>query len=426
VLILGAGVIGLSCAWQLLQAGRSVRIIDSKTPGAGSSHGNCGTLTPSHAPPLAGPGVIAKALRWMFQNDAPLYVKPRFDPALWAWMLRFARQCSSEHAERAAVHRAAILLQSRRLLDEFLGQTGIDCEYRNDGLLYAFRDQASLAEYANLPAQLAPLSLEARLLDQSETLALEPALRKEIAGGLLHTQDGHLRPDRLIDGLVREVQHLGGIIETQAEATGFERRAGRIEAVWLRGGRRVQAAETVCALGAWSPQLFRQLSINLPIQPGKGYSITYSRPELCPQRPLVLKERSVCVTSWASGYRLGSTMEFAGYDETLNERRLAALERAAREYLIEPMGPAVQERWYGWRPMTPDDLPLIGPVPGLKGIWLATGHGMLGVSMSAATGLMIRQMMLGQDVDLDPAPFAFSRFDKRGLGFWGSDQERPR
>ncbi len=410
VLILGAGVIGLSCAWQLLQAGRSVRIIDRTGPGAGSSHGNCGTLTPSHAPPLAEPGVIARAMRWMLQDDAPLYVKPRWDPALWAWMLRFARQCNSECALNAAKHRAAILLQSRRVLDEFLVLTGIDCEYRNDGLLYAFRDQASLAEYADLPAQLAPLGLEARLLDQQEVLALEPALRPELVGGLLHSQDGHLRPDRLIDGLVGEVERLGGIIEAPAEATGFERRGDRIEAVWLRDGRRLQAAQIVCALGAWSPQLFRQLAVHLPIQPGKGYSITYSRPELCPQRPLVLKERSVCVTSWASGYRLGSTMEFAGYDETLNQRRLAALERAAREYLIEPMGASVQERWYGWRPMTPDDLPLIGPVPGLQGIWLATGHGMLGVSMSAATGLMVRQMLLGQETDLDPGPFGLSRF----------------
>jgi D-amino-acid dehydrogenase len=410
VLILGAGVIGLSCAWHLLQAGRSVRIIDRIGPGAGSSHGNCGTLTPSHAPPLAEPGVIAKAMRWMLQDDAPLYVKPRWDPALWAWMLRFARQCRTDRANSVARHRAAILLQSRRLLDEFLSQTGIDCEYRNDGLLYAFRDPASLAEYAGLPAQLKPLGLDARLLDQAEVLAMEPALRPEIVGGLLHSQDGHLRPDRLIDGLVGEVKRLGGVIEAAAEAIAFERRGDRIESVWLRDGRRLPAAQIVCALGAWSPQLLRQLSINLPIQPGKGYSITYSRPELCPQRPLVLKERSVCVTSWDSGYRLGSTMEFAGFDESLNERRLNALERAAREYLIEPMGATVQERWYGWRPMTPDDLPLIGPVPGLQGLWLATGHGMLGVSMSAATGLLIRQMILGQDTDLDTASFSPKRF----------------
>lgn len=410
VLILGAGVIGLSCAWQLLQAGRSVRVIDRIGPGAGSSHGNCGTLTPSHAPPLAEPGVIAKAMRWMLQDDAPLYIKPRWDPALWSWLLRFARQCRSDRADTVTRHRAAILLQSRQVLDEFLSQTGIDCENRNDGLLYAFRDTASLTSYAGLPAQLKPFGLDARLLSRAEVLAMEPALRPEVVGGLLHSQDGHLRPDRLIDGLAEKVRQLGGIIDAPAEIIGFERRVDRIEAVWLRDGRRLRAAQIVCALGAWSPQLFRQLSIHLPIQPGKGYSITYSRPELCPQRPLVLKERSVCVTSWASGYRLGSTMEFAGYDESLNERRLGALERAAREYLIEPIGATVQERWYGWRPMTPDDLPLIGPVPGLQGIWLATGHGMLGVSMSAATGLMVRQMLLGQPADLDPAPFSPKRF----------------
>ena len=409
VLILGAGVIGLSCAWQLLRAGRSVRVIDRLGPGAGSSHGNCGTITPSHAPPLAEPGVIAKALRWMWQADAPLYIKPRWDPALWSWLLRFARQCRAAEVERVGAHRARLLLRSQALLESFLAETGIDCEYRSEGLLYVFRDAASLDEYAALPAQLAALGLRAELIDAATVQQLEPALRPNLAGGLLHAQDAHLRPDRLVAGLAEQVRALGGIIDAPAEAVGFERQRGRIVGAWLRDGRRMLAGETVCALGAWSPQLLRQLDLAVPVQPGKGYSITYTRPQHCPQRPLVLKERSVCVTTWGSGYRLGSTMEFSGYDDSLNEQRLGALERAAQEYLQEPLGAQVQERWHGWRPMTPDDLPLICAAPGLQGLWLATGHGMLGVSMSAATGLLIRQLLTGEAPDLDVAPFAPSR-----------------
>lgn len=410
VLILGAGVIGLSCAWQLLKAGRSVRLIDRVGPGSGSSHGNCGTITPSHAPPLAEPAVIGKALRWIGRADAPLYIKPRWDPALWAWLLRFARQCRAAEVERVGRHRAELLLRSQTLLEAFLAETGIDCEYRSEGLLYAFRDAASLDEYAPLPGQLAALGLHAELVDQTRLQQLEPALRPEMVGGLLHAQDGHLRPDRLLAGLVERVQALGGIIDAPAEAAGFERRRDRVEAVRLRDGRRLQARDTICALGAWSPTLLRQLGLSVPIQPGKGYSITYRRPQHCPRLPLVLKERSVCVTTWDSGYRLGSTMEFSGYDASLNPRRLEALERAAREYLREPLGAEVEERWYGWRPMTPDDLPLLGSVPGLQGLWLATGHGMLGVSMSAVTGLLLRQQLLGEACDIDPAPFAPGRW----------------
>jgi len=148
----------------------------------------------------------------------------------------------------------------------------------------------------------------------------------------------------------------------------------------------------------------------VPIQPGKGYSITYSRPALAPRMPLVLKERSVCVTAWSSGYRLGSTMEFAGYDTSLNRTRLDALRRGAAEYLHEPEGPAVVEEWYGWRPMTPDDLPVLGRTPQADNLVLATGHGMLGVSMSAITGFLISEVVTGQPPSLDLAPYNAARF----------------
>src|SRR5690606_24836446 len=148
----------------------------------------------------------------------------------------------------------------------------------------------------------------------------------------------------------------------------------------------------------------------LPIQPGKGYSITYERPALVPKRPVVLRERSVCVTAWDSGYRLGSTMEFSGYDTRLNRRRLAALERGAAEYLHEPVGPARREEWFGWRPLTWDDLPIIGRVPGHRHVWAATGHGMMGMGMSTATAQLLADLVCGRTPLIDPAPYRAGRF----------------
>ena len=156
----------------------------------------------------------------------------------------------------------------------------------------------------------------------------------------------------------------------------------------------LRARDVVMALGAWSPKLADAIgapALKRTMQPGKGYSITYSSPTLVPRRPLVLRERQVCVTAWDSGFRLGSTMEFSGYDDSLNPRRLAALERGASEYLHEPVGAQKQEQWFGWRPMTCDDVPIIGRVPGRDHVWLATGHGMIGVSMSTATGAADRR-----------------------------------
>jgi D-amino-acid dehydrogenase len=181
--------------------------------------------------------------------------------------------------------------------------------------------------------------------------------------------------------------------------------------VRVRCGDRVFAAnDVVLAAGSWSPSLARDFGLRIPIQPGKGYSITYDRPASVPRRPLVLWERSVCVTAWDSGFRLGSTMEFSGYDASLNRRRLAALERGAAEYLREPVGPTRREQWFGWRPMTWDDLPLIGPVPDRRRAWVATGHGMLGVSMCMATAALLGDLMLGREPLVDPRPYRPGRF----------------
>ena len=124
----------------------------------------------------------------------------------------------------------------------------------------------------------------------------------------------------------------------------------------------------------------------------------------------MLHERSVCVTTWGDGFRLGSTMEFSGYDGTLNRRRLDALVRGAREYLHQPVGPAIREEWFGWRPMTFDDLPIIGRAPGQPHLWLATGHGMLGVSMSVATAQLVADLVTGRTPAIDPAPYRVERF----------------
>ena len=169
--------------------------------------------------------------------------------------------------------------------------------------------------------------------------------------------------------------------------------------------------DVVFALGAWSPQVARQLDLRIPIQPGKGYSITYTRPLHPPRIPLSLKERAVCVTAWESGYRLGSTMEFAGYDATLNRTRLDALKRGAAEYLHEPEGAQMVEEWYGWRPMTWDDLPILGRAATLRNLVLATGHGMLGITMSAITGKLVSDLICAAPAALDLAPFSPARFN---------------
>ncbi|HEY6984680.1 MAG TPA: FAD-dependent oxidoreductase [Rhodanobacteraceae bacterium] len=409
VLILGGGVIGLACAHYLLAAGRGVTVLEQGTPGCGSSHGNCGTLTPSHATPLAMPGVIWPALRTLATPDAPLRIAPRFDPALWHWLFGFARRCNWRDFRAATRAKAPLLLESRRLIETLIREQSIDCEFEALGTLYVFRDAREFERSAWLPRALTEIGMAIETLDAARVHAIEPALKPGVVAAYRNPADAHLRPDRYVSGLARSVRARGGTIEEGTRIESIDREGARIGRVRTSRGD-FAGREVVLALGAWAPELARQLGLTLPIQPGKGYSITFSRPVLCPRLPLVLKERSICVTAWSSGYRLGSTMEFAGYDASLNRTRLDALRRGAAEYLHEPEGANLVEEWYGWRPMTPDDLPMLGRAPGIDNLVLAAGHGMLGVSLSAITGLLISEVVTGRTPSLDLAPYRVERF----------------
>ena len=413
VVIIGGGVIGLACGLALRDAGRPVRVLEASTVGCGSSHGNCGTITPSHAMPLAAPGTVARALRWMLTPDAPLYVNPRPDPALWAWLLRFAGRCGHRDWLRGGAAKADILQASRQALPEWIARHGLRCEFLATGTDHVFRTERALAAFEDELRALAELGIASEHIDGAAYLRQEPALRDGVVGAVRFPGDASLRPDRYVAELARALREAGGAIVEHCEVTGvrLERDGPRVRTTQGE----VAASDVLVATGAWSPRLAAALSpalggVRRAMQPGKGYSITYARPSLAPRHPLVLQERSVCVTTWEDGYRLGSTMEFSGYDASLNRRRLAALERGAREYLREPLGPSMREEWFGWRPMTFDDLPIIGRVPGPFPLWIATGHGMLGVSMSVATAELAADLITGAAPRIDPAPYRIERF----------------
>jgi len=410
VLILGGGVIGLACALFLLRQGASVRVLEQGTPGCGASHGNCGTITPSHAAPLAMPGTLGVALRSMLRADAPLYLNPRFDGPRLRWLLGFARHCNWTDFHRAATARSAILQRSRRLLGELVRDEALDCEFAEEGELYVYRSVPVMAaDERHHATVLDRLGVEVRRLRGDAVEAMEPALKPGVVGGLFHPGDARLRPHRYVAELARRVRELGGVIESGARIEGFDVDGRRITQVRTSRGA-FAGGRVLLALGAWSPLLARTLGLRLPMQPGKGYSITYTRPARAPRHALVLREAQVCVTTWASGYRLGSTMEFSGYAEGLNRARLDALRRGAAAGLHEPEGPRQLEEWWGWRPMSVDEVPIIGPSTRWSNLHLATAHGMLGVSMSAATGELVAAQLGGTTPVLDPLPYAPARF----------------
>lgn len=410
VVVVGGGVIGACAAYYLARAGARVTILDRGGFGQGCSHANCGYVCPSHVLPLATPGAVWDTLRTLLRPNSPLKVRPGAVLRNPGWFLGFARRCNRRDMLASGAAIQALLRSSRGLFGELIASESLDCEWETKGLLFVFRTAAAFEHYTHTDSLLREhFAMPARRIETDALAAMEPALKPGLAGGYLYESDAHLRPDRLMAELHRVLIGLGVEIRENCAVKGFVRERGTARAVRTAAGE-IEADQFVVATGAWTPQLNRELGCRIPIQPGKGYSITMPRPALCPRYPLIFEEHRVAVTPFRSGYRLGSTMEFAGYDGRLNRDRLSILTGGAAVYLREPLAVPVQEEWWGWRPMTYDGLPIIDRAPALGNVLIAAGHNMLGLSMATGTGKLVAELLGGATPHLDPAPYAIKRF----------------
>jgi D-amino-acid dehydrogenase len=229
-----------------------------------------------------------------------------------------------------------------------------------------------------------------------------------LAGAWYFPDDVHVRPDRLLASWRTHLEKQGVQILENCELKRLFREHGRVVAA-VAGDDEIEVDGVVVATGALTPLLARQLGCRLPIQPGKGYSITMPRPEPCPTIPLLFVQHKVAVTPMMSGYRLGSMMELNGYDTRIKPGRLQLLRRTAEKYLPVPYCDPVEEEWYGWRPMTSDGVPFIDRLPGMENAWVAAGHNMLGLSMAPATGTLVAELVDGVKPSIDPAPYRIDR-----------------
>lgn len=412
ILIIGSGVIGATTAYFLTKAGCKVTLIDQGTFASGASHGNCGYVCPSHVLPLAVPGAVKSTIKAMLAPDSPFSVRPGTNFALWGWLLQFARRCNAKQMMQSAVAIHALLKSSRQLYADLFADEAFDANWQTKGILFAFQTKKAHDHYAEINDLLSKeFQVSAKRYDGDEVQQLEPALKPGLAGGWHYENDAHLRPDKLMQAWKQWlVQQQVTILENR-KLTGL-----LIEGTTVRGIKTdqgdLEGTHVVIATGAWTPQLNAMLQCNVPIQPGKGYSLTMSRPPNCPEIPLIFEEHRVAVTPFSDGLRLGSIMEFAGYDASMNPRRVELLRQGASHYLKNPTGETVLEQWWGWRPMTFDSVPIIGPVPAFQNIILATGHSMLGLSLATGTGKLVRELILNETPHVDPQPYSVLRFAK--------------
>lgn len=409
VLIIGGGVIGVCSAYYLSQQGRPVTLVEKGDICSGSSYGNAGLIVPSHAIPLAGPGVLRQGLRWLLDPESPLYVKPRPDPELARWLWQFRAACGEQQMHQTISVLMSLNQAGITLFEELAAIAGQDFGYERLGGLYLFNTQTGFDAGLEEVELLRGLGITPQVLDAEGVRQMVPNVQPSVVGGTYYPEDAHLIPDRLVHALARLAQDQGACLRTSTEVLGFETAGRRITAVGTTRGT-FKPDQVVLAAGAWSPVLARSLGLNLPIQPAKGYSLTFKRPPVCPRVPLHLTERKVAVTPMGDMLRFGGTLELAGLDLSINQRRVAAIQQAAGEYLRGVAELELLEIWRGLRPLTPDTLPIIGRSRRFDNLIIATGHGMLGMSLGPITGKLVAQIAGDETPAVDLTPLRVDRF----------------
>ncbi|MBI1737344.1 MAG: FAD-dependent oxidoreductase [Candidatus Rokubacteria bacterium] len=411
VVVIGGGVVGVATAYYLGRRGAAVTVVEKGEVAAGASYGNAGLVVPSHSVPLPHPGVLAQGLRFMLDRDSPFYVQPRLDRDLARWLWAFRRCCTDAHVRRAVPVIRDLSQASLALFADLASR--FDFGFRHDGLLVVYRSERGLDDGRHEARVLEAAGIVAKLVDGAAARALEPSLRPDIAGAVLFPDDAHVTPDRFVRGLARVAEGLGVTIRTHAEVLGFRTGGRRIRAVETTTGD-VACDEVVLATGSWSPALGRALDLTLPIQPAKGYSVTYEQPADGPRLPMLLVESRVAVTPMRTergGWlRFGGTLELAGLDLSINRRRVEAITRGARQHLNLPADLPLVEIWRGLRPCTPDGLPMIGRTRRWENLVVATGHAMIGLSLGPVTGSLVAELLAGQPPSIDLAPLDPDRF----------------
>lgn len=411
-IVVGAGVVGLCCAYELQRRGIRVTLLDKGVPGAGCSQGNLGWITPTFSGPLPGPGVVRTSLKWLLNRDGPLYIKPGAIPELAGWLWDFWRSCNARDYRAGLEALAGLNRQTLALYDALEGD-GVECELHRAGILFAFLSHAKMEHALEDLKVMQSLGFSVpQPIGGDDLRGLEPHLSPHVVGGFLVENERHVRPETLTAGLARRLTDMGAEMQMGVEVTGLQRRRAAIAGVVTAGGI-VEGDHVLIAAGAWSGALTGTVGFRMPLQAGKGYSITIADPALRLRRPLYLDEARVGCSPFRGALRIGGTMELSGINTTLDDRRIAGIGRAADKYLVGWRRGAGEHQWVGMRPLTPDGLPVLGRVPGFDNLYVATGHGMLGVTLAPATAVAIAQLLTAGETDLDLRLFDPGRFTKR-------------
>ena len=403
VLIIGAGAIGLSAALHCARKGHRVTVIERGGPlRDGCSFGNAGMIVPSHFVPLAAPGMVALGLKWMWNPESPFYIKPRFSADLFDWAIKFWRSANGEHVRHSAPLIRDLSFASRTMFEEFAAQVETNIGLTTRGLLMLCKTQHGLEEEAKFAAQANQLGVPVEVLNAQQVAKLDPGVTMDVAGAVYFPKDAHFTPEKYLAALQAQAEKLGVTFQWNTEVTNLEARSEKISAVETLHGE-LTADEIILCGGSWSPVLAQELGLKIPIQAGKGYSLTLAQPRELPQLCSIFTEARMAITPMGTSLRFGGTMEIAGLNEDINPVRIRGIIKAVPKYFpkftMEDF--AGIQPWRGLRPCSPDGMPYLGRTAKYSNLILATGHAMMGISLSPITGKIVSELVSGEKPTFD-------------------------
>lgn len=413
VTILGAGVIGVTSAYQLARAGCEVTVIERQgAPALETSFANAGEVSFGYCSPWAAPGIPMKALRWIFMKHAPLILRPRFDGTMFAWLARMLSNCTSDRYGLNKSRMLRLADYSRRTLAELRLETGICYDERMRGTLQLFRSERQVHASAKDVAALAADGIPYEVLDRDGCVRIEPALshvREKFVGGLLTPKDETGDCFKFTTALAQKARALGVRFIFGTAVRSLMVDGGKICGV-VTDTARVPAGVVLIALGSYSPILLKPLGISLPIYPVKGYSLTIPimKFDRAPESTVMDETFKIAITRLGDRIRVGGMAEISGYTHDLGLPRRRTLEHSVND--LFPGGDLSKASfWSGLRPMTPDGTPIIGPTK-IKGLFVNTGHGTLGWTMSTGSARLISDLMMGRRPEVDARDFNIARY----------------
>lgn len=410
VFIIGGGVIGLCSAYYALQQGMRVTVWEREAEqGDNCSLGNAGMVVPSHFIPLAAPGMLSKGLRWMLNPQSPFYVKPRLSPSLMRWGWLFYLHANSEHVDACKQLLLDLNLRSRSLFEELAKES--DFGLRQRGLLMLCNTQHGLDEEAAVAAMAHELGARAEVLDAAATAKMDPGITMNVAGSVWFPDDCHLNPQAFSAVMRERVRAAGGEILYSKSLDSIEHANGQVTAIHNNGERHA-VDQLVIAGGSWSAEILRNLGIHLPLQAGKGYSLTLTQPKQLPELCSIFCEAKVAITPMNGTLRFAGTMEVGDLSLKINPRRVKGIIRSVQPYFPEfsEADFADVTPWAGLRPVSPDGMPYMGRAPQHQNVIIATGHAMMGLSLAPITGKIIADLLSHKDTGFAMDRLAVDRF----------------